>query len=82
MMMDGTPFSTSEVNRTILPKRLPRPNSERYIPAPIPIGTPIRLAIPRIKTDPAMAFAIPPPNSPGGMGVLVKKSRFSEPKPL
>src|SRR5580693_6850184 len=52
------------------------------MPAPIPIGTPIRLAINRIKAEPAMALAIPPPASPTGFGVCVRKAQLMDPMPL
>src|SRR5215471_3044435 len=80
-MIEGTPFSTSAVNLIKLPKRF-RPYSARYTPAPIPMGTPTRLAIARIKAVPAIALAIPPPTSPTGLGVWVRKAQLMEPTPL
>jgi hypothetical protein len=43
------------------------------MPAPIPIGTEIREAIPTIVKDPTIALAIPPPGTFGAVGNLVKK---------
>jgi hypothetical protein len=37
--IDGTPFSTSAVNRTALASFVPRPNSARKIPPAMPTGT-------------------------------------------
>ncbi len=39
-------------------------------------------AMPRIIVEPTMAFAMPPPASPTGRGVLVRKAQFIEPTPL
>ena len=52
------------------------------MPAPIPSGTPMRLAMPRITMDPTMAFAMPPPGSPTGFGVCVRNAQLIEPAPL
>src|SRR5215469_12025044 len=52
------------------------------MPAPIPRGTPMILAKPRIKIEPPIAFAIPPPASPTGFGVCVRNAQFSAPAPL
>src|SRR5271156_2931835 len=78
--IEGTPFSTSAVKRTMSPKRL-RPNSARKIPAPTPRGTPRMLARARMNADPTIAFAIPPPASPTGFGVCVRKAQLSDPTP-
>ena len=51
-------------------------------PAPIPSGTPIRLAIARITPEPIIAFAMPPPASPTGFGSCVKNEMLIEPMPL
>src|ERR1700723_38353 len=51
------------------------------MPAPIPSGTPSRLAIPRIIPEPTMPLATPPPTSPGGLGVWVRKAQFTEARP-
>src|SRR5579863_3446569 len=48
----------------------------------MPIGTPAKLPSNRISAEPAIAFAMPPPNSPGGLGVCVRKARLIEPRPL
>src|SRR6185437_1233149 len=78
--MDGTPLSTSAVKRMASPKRL-RPYSERKTPAPMPSGTPMALAMPRITPEPRMALAMPPPGTPTGAGVLVRKAQLMEPIP-
>src|SRR6476646_3708397 len=77
---EGTPFRASAVKRTTLPNLL-RPYSARKTPAPIPRGMPIRLAKPRSNIDPAIALPIPPPSSPMGLGICVRKAQFKEPKP-
>src|SRR5271157_3380146 len=51
------------------------------MPAPTPSGTPMTLAKPRMKTDPTIAFAIPPPASPTGFGVWVRKAQLIDPTP-
>src|SRR5271166_6594963 len=52
------------------------------MPEPIPRGSPITLATARITPVPTIPFAMPPPASPGGFGVLVRKSMLTEPIPL
>src|ERR1700760_3786023 len=78
--MEGTPFRTSAVKRTMLPHLL-RPYSARKTPAPIPSGTPIMLAVTSNITEPTIALATPPPISPIGLGICVRKSQFSPPTP-
>ena len=51
------------------------------MPAPIPNGTPITLAMPRMNIDPTMALAMPPPASPTGFGVCVRKAQLIDPTP-
>ena len=80
MTIDGTPFSKSAVYRTTAGK-LPLPNSERYTPATNPAGTPIRTVSRSSFPVPTMAFAIPPPASPGGLGSCVRKLQLSERPP-
>jgi len=46
-----------------------------------PIGTAKSAAIPMRISVPTMALAIPPPVSPTGFGILVKKSQFNAPAP-
>jgi hypothetical protein len=48
----------------------------------MPTGTPMRLAIASKMPDPRIEFAIPPPTSPTGFGIWVKKARLSELAPL
>src|SRR5207244_787597 len=50
--------------------------------APTPIGRPITLATPTISRVPTMACTTPPPVSPAGAGVLVKKSSERLPAPF
>src|SRR5687768_1589017 len=52
------------------------------MPAPIPIGSPMRQAIPTMRSVPTSAWATPPPVSPAGAGILVKKSSERLPAPL
>ena len=56
------------------------PCSARYRPAPMPTGSPISDAIPTRISVPTMAFAIPPPASPTGRGMWVKKPSESAPR--
>src|ERR1700733_14343459 len=51
------------------------------MPAPMPNGIPIRLARARTTPEPTMAFSMPPPFSPTGTGILVKKSQLSDVTP-
>src|SRR6266498_994152 len=46
------------------------------------MGSPMRLATPTMSRVPMMACATPPPCSPAGAGVLVKKSSDRLPAPL
>ena len=71
--IDGRPFNTSDRNRTVFASRV-RPFSARYRPAPMPIGSPIAAAMPMRISVPTIALAIPPPGSPTGFGISVKKS--------
>ena len=48
-------------------------HSEKKMPAPIPIGTEIRAAIPTIVKVPTIALAIPPPETLGGFCKWVRK---------
>ena len=59
--IEGTPFSTSAVKRMALPSDCVRTRPDRF-PRPSPKGTPIKLAIPRMRAEPTMALAIPPPD--------------------
>ena len=80
--MEGTPLSTSAVKRTALASLVPRPNSARKMPPAMPTGIPIRLPTPSRIAEPAMALAMPPPDSPTGFGTWVKKSQLNELAPL
>src|SRR5215510_13954995 len=77
MTIDGTPFNVSAANLTADAKRLPR-YSDRYTPLRMPIGTAIAAANPVRISVPTIALAIPPPGSPTGRGLLVKKSTLSD----
>src|SRR5512141_2826474 len=48
----------------------------------MPIGRPMRLAIPTINSVPTMACTTPPPVSPAGAGVWVKNAGDRLPAPL
>src|SRR5689334_4198221 len=48
----------------------------------MPMGSPIKLATPTMSSVPTMACTTPPPVSPAGAGVLVKKSSDRLPAPL
>src|ERR1700691_2639861 len=80
--MEGTPLRTSAVKRIALASLVPRPNSARNIPLPMPIGIPMMLASARSTPEPTIALAMPPPVSPSGAGTLVKKFKSSELAPL
>ena len=49
-------------------------HSEKKMPAPTPIGTEIRAAIPTIVKVPTMALAIPPPDTFGALWQMGKKT--------
>ncbi len=71
--MDGVPFMTSATKRVIFASRVPEYSAQK-MPAPTPRGSPIRLAMPTMIKVPTIALATPPPVSPAGTGILVKKS--------
>src|SRR5512133_359822 len=48
----------------------------------MPIGKPIRLATPTMSSVPTMACSTPPPDSPAGAGIWVKKASERLPAPL
>ncbi len=79
--IEGTPFKTSAVNRTSDPNVL-LPYSARYTPAITPTGTANAEATPMRISVPTIALAIPPPVSPTGFGIFVKKSQLSDENPL
>src|SRR5712692_3950303 len=72
--IDGTPFRTSAAKRTAVARPEVR-YSDRWIPATIPTGTARSAARPIRISVPTMAFAMPPPVSPTGFGMCVKKSQ-------
>jgi hypothetical protein len=47
----------------------------------MPTGSPIADAISTTMPVPTIAFAIPPPASPGADGIFVKKSQFTADPP-
>ena len=78
--IDGSPLRTSDRNRTAFARCVPR-FSARYSPAPMPIGRPKPDAA-RIRTSvPTIALAMPPPSSPGGLGICVKNATLSDDAP-
>ncbi len=81
MTIDGVPLRTSATKRLTVESRLPG-NSEAKTPAPIPTGIPMRQAVPTMSIVPTIAFATPPPLSPAGTGIFVKKSSDRLPAPL
>src|SRR5271169_6025394 len=66
-MMDGALSRMSLMKRTTSPKRLPRLYSARNVPARMPVGVPIRVAIRVITTLPKIAFNSPPALPGGGV---------------
>ena len=81
MTIDGTPFSTSAVKRTSDANGF-FPYSDRYTPAITPTGMARAEAIAIRYSVPSIALAMPPPDSPTGFGIFVKKSQLSEEKPF
>ena len=77
MTIDGTPLRVSAANRIVDAKRLPW-YSDTYTPLRIPIGTANSDPRPERISVPTMAFAMPPPASPTGVGMCVKKATFSD----
>jgi hypothetical protein len=60
-MIDGAALNRmSLMKRTTSPERLPRLYSARKVPARMPVGVPIRVAINVITTLPKIAFSSPP----------------------
>ncbi len=68
------------MNRTSV-ANFARGYSERKTPEMIPIGIARVAAIPIRISVPTIALAMPPPASPTGLGIFVKKSQLSEEKP-
>ena len=66
-MIDGALSRMSLIKRTTSPKRLPRLYSARKVPARMPVGVPIRVAIKVITTLPKIAFSNPPALPGGGV---------------
>ncbi len=60
----------------------PRPNSARYTPVPTPMGTAKKAPRPTSIKVPTIALAMPPPGSPTGLGMSVKKEIESAGTPL
>ncbi len=52
------------------------------MPASSPTGTPTQAAIPSIFALPRMAFPMPPPVSPTGVGSWVKNARLIDEPPF
>src|SRR6516164_6211512 len=72
-MIDGALSRMSLMKRTTSPKRLPRLYSARKVPARMPVGVPIRVAIKVITTLPKIAFNNPPA-LPGGGVIWLNKA--------
>jgi hypothetical protein len=70
--IEGNPVSTSFIKPEIVAS-LELDHSEKKMPAPIPIGTEIREAIPTMVKVPIIALAIPPPGTSTGVGKWVRK---------
>src|SRR5215813_5376206 len=66
-MIEGALSRMSLMKRTNSPKRLPRLYSARKVPARMPVGVPIKVAINVITTLPKMAFNSPPALPGGGV---------------
>ena len=75
--MEGTPLRISVMNFTNEDKMLLE-YSVIYMPESIPTGIPITDPILIRIRLPTIAFAIPPPSSPTGLGSCVKKSRLRD----
>jgi hypothetical protein len=73
--IEGNPVSTSFIKPETV-ESLDEDHSEKKMPAPTPIGTAIRVAIPTIVKDPNIALAIPPSGKVGAVGKWVKNARF------
>ncbi len=76
MTIDGTPFSVSAAKRMREASRVPA-YSDMYTPLTTPIGMAITDPRPARIRVPTIEFASPPPVSPTGFGILVKKSRLT-----
>lgn len=70
--IEGNPVSTSFIKPETV-ESLDDDHSEKKMPAPIPIGTEIRAAIPTIVKVPTIALDIPPPGTFGAVCKWVKK---------
>ena len=71
MTIEGKPVNTSFMKPETVDS-LEEDHSEKNMPAPTPIGTEIRAAIPTIVNVPTIVLAIPPPEKNGPVGKLVK----------
>ncbi len=70
-MIDGALKRMSLTKRTTSPVQCPRAYSARKVPARMPVGVPIAVAIPTMIRLPTIAFRRPPP-LPGGGVICVK----------
>ena len=70
-MIDGALRRMSLTKRTTSPVQCPRAYSARNVPARMPVGVPIAVAIPTISRLPTIAFSSPP-LLPGGGVICVK----------
>ena len=78
--IEGKPLSTSARKRTVVASIVAR-FSAKYSPAPTPTGKPTALAMAMRINVPTIAFAMPPPASPGGRCICVKNAKFTEDAP-
>src|SRR4030095_11155073 len=76
MIIEGVPVSVSIRNRRKVPN-LFDPNSDRKMPARIPIGIPISEPAPMSMTEPTISAAISLSGSPIGLNEFVRKLRLS-----
>ena len=80
-MIDGALRRMSLTKRTTSPNRLARAYSARNVPARIPVGVAMAVAIPVIITLPAMALSNPP-LLPGGGVICMNNDGVIAPTPL
>ena len=79
--MEGAESRMSLINRVAGASQPRRPNSARYVPARMPIGVPISVAVTAIIRLPTIALSSPP-WLPGGGVICVNNDSSSAPKPF
>ena len=80
-MIDGALSRMSLTNRTASPNQRPRAYSARKVPARMPVGVPIKVAITVIAKLPAIALSRPP-LLPGGGVISVNSADPIAPTPF